>query len=142
MSAPRQPGRPDRAAAPGSGAERLPRSGRIRRPGDIRILLRLGSRRGDPLLEVFSAPAALEGAPRFGVIVPRHRHTIVERNRLRRRLREVGRRELLPRLRREGCDADVLVRSRPAAYDASFGDLKAAFLRLTDPLCSDGSSSV
>ncbi len=59
------------------------------------------------------------GHPRLGVVVPRHRHTIVERNRLRRRLREIARRDLLPQL----APVDVVIRSRAAAYGAGFPDL-------------------
>jgi hypothetical protein len=47
------------------------------------------------------------GDSRFGTIVPKHRRTIVERNRLRRRLREIGRRDVLPALRACGRKGDV-----------------------------------
>jgi ribonuclease P protein component len=61
----------------------------------------------------------------------------VERNLLRRRLREIGRTEVLPRLRQQGCAADVLVRARPSAYEADFPDLRAELNRLTEEPCSD-----
>lgn len=118
--------------------EGLPRARRVRLGGEIRGLLRTGSKRSGPLLEVFSSPSR-KGSPRFGAIVPRHRHSIVERNRLRRRLKEVGRRDILPALRDEDCTVDVLVRARPAAYDAPFATLREALLRLTDRLCSERS---
>jgi ribonuclease P protein component len=52
--------------------------------------------------------------------VPKHGHAIVDRNRLRRRLSELVRTELLAHLRQ----ADVLFRATPAAYDASFDALR------------------
>jgi len=61
---------------------------------------------------------------RLGLIVPKHGHRIVDRNRLRRRLREIGRRELLPRLRDRGVAVDVLLRVHRKAYGASFVELE------------------
>ena len=52
-------------------------------------------------------------------MVGKHGHTVVERNRLRRQLREIIRTTLLPALG----GMDVVVRSLPSAYDASFQDL-------------------
>ena len=48
--------------------------------------------------------------------MPRYKHTAVDRNRLKRRLREIVRTRLLPTLP----PADVVIRSRPDAYDAPF----------------------
>jgi ribonuclease P protein component len=58
------------------------------------------------------------------VVVPKHRHRIVDRNRLKRRLREIARRELLPRLREKGVSVDLLVRARREAYEAEFEELR------------------
>jgi ribonuclease P protein component len=74
--------------------------------------------------------------PRWGVVVPKHKHTIVERNRVKRRLREIGRTEVLPRLTTAERPLDVLVRARPEAYDASFAELRDDLVRLTEELCS------
>src|SRR5665811_869503 len=57
--------------------------------------------------------------PRAGVVVPKHRHKIVERNRVKRRLRELVRIKLLPGL--EGID--VLIRAKAEAYDSNFAQL-------------------
>ena len=92
-------------------------------------------------MELITAPSPT-GAPRFGTIVPRYGHPVVERNLLRRRLKEIGRRELLPELRRRGCPADLLVRTRPQAYLASFPELRAELIHLTERLCPDASFSV
>lgn len=53
---------------------------------------------------------------RIGLIVPRYKHSAVARNQLKRRLRELARLAMLP----SGILADVVVRIRPDAYDASF----------------------
>jgi ribonuclease P protein component len=65
------------------------------------------------------ASASLLLHPRVGVVVPKHRHKIVERNRVKRRLRELVRCTLLPGLQ----GIDVLVRAKPEAYDSSFAQL-------------------
>jgi ribonuclease P protein component len=57
-----------------------------------------------------------------GLVVPLHRHTAVDRNRLKRRLREVVRQELLPRLG----PLDVVFRTTEAAYRLPFDGLRAA----------------
>jgi ribonuclease P protein component len=56
---------------------------------------------------------------RLAVIVAKHGHTIVERNRLRRRLRELARVRILPR----HSGMDVVLRSLPKAYNAAFNVL-------------------
>jgi ribonuclease P protein component len=55
------------------------------------------------------------------LIVPRFKHSAVDRNRLKRRLRELGRLRVLP----TDLPADVVVRIRPDAYTASFDALQA-----------------
>ncbi|MEX2530256.1 MAG: ribonuclease P protein component [Gemmatimonadota bacterium] len=119
---------------------RFPRSARIGRSEEIRRLLRRGRRMRHGPLEFFVAPAPCDH-PRFGIIVPRYRRKVVARNIVRRRLRELGRLHLLPRLRSATLSFDVLVRARPEAYGASFTDLRAEVERLTDRLCSDASPS-
>jgi ribonuclease P protein component len=52
------------------------------------------------------------------LIVPRHHHSAVDRNRLKRRLRELVRSQLLPALR-ERPSLDVALRARREAYGAS-----------------------
>jgi ribonuclease P protein component len=58
---------------------------------------------------------------RVGLIVPRYKQSAVARNRLKRRLRELTRLRLLP----ADFPADVVVRIRPDAYDATFEALTA-----------------
>jgi ribonuclease P protein component len=79
---------------------------------------RAGRRLRTEHLEVRTV-ASLLSHVRLAVIVGKHRHTIVERNRLRRRLRELARVRLIP----FHSELDVVIRSLPTAYDASFSVL-------------------
>ncbi|MGH7476730.1 MAG: ribonuclease P protein component [Longimicrobiales bacterium] len=101
----------------------MPRSRRIRRSRDIRQLLRRGKRSRTADLDVFDSDSPA-GFSRGGWIVPRHRRNAVERNRLKRRLREILRRDVLPRFDDAALHIDVLVRARPEAYDATFSALR------------------
>lgn len=78
---------------------------------------------------------------RAGVVVPRHRHRIVERNLVKRRLREILRRVVLPRLDAAGLSLDVLVRARREAYGASFAELESELRSWVEGRCSRASSS-
>ncbi len=60
------------------------------------------------------------GHARIGLIVAKHQSSAVARNRLRRRLREIWRREARPGLP----PWDVIVRARREAYQATFGELR------------------
>ena len=63
---------------------------------------------------------------RIGFIVPKHGHSSVERNRLKRRLRELGRLRLLDVMR--GVSAvsavDVVMRAQPGAYRLEYVQLR------------------
>lgn len=89
---------------------------------------------------MFVAPAPGR-LPRYGTVVPLHRRRVVDRNLLRRRLRELGRRDVLPRLREASRSLDVLVRARPEAYAAAYAELRLELTRLTERLCSEASPS-
>jgi ribonuclease P protein component len=65
------------------------------------------------------ALASLLLHPRVGIVVPKHKRKIVDRNRVKRRLRELVRSKLLPGLQ----GIDVLVRAKPEAYDSSYSQL-------------------
>lgn len=109
----------------------LPRESRITTRREIRRLLASPRARG-PALELFrGAPA--EGAARGTCITPRHGRTAVERNRLRRRLKELIRARLLGRAE----PFDWLVRAHPPAYDLDYaalgGELEALADRLARP---------
>jgi len=125
-----EPEGPDARA--GSG---LPRRARITASDEIRSLFRRGKRSKTRHLDAFVSPSPA-GVPRLGVVVPKHKRTIVLRNRLKRRLRELGRTVLLPGLRNHGAVLDVMLRARPEAYTAAFADLRDEVAALTEELCS------
>jgi ribonuclease P protein component len=64
------------------------------------------------------------------VIVPRYGHTAVDRNRVKRRLRDLVRTELLPAL----AALDVVIRAAPGAYAASFDTLRSAVKKVAPQL--------
>jgi ribonuclease P protein component len=67
----------------------------------------------------------------MGLIVPRFRATAVERNRLRRRLKDAWRREV----RAVQPAWDLLIRARREAYGATFRALRAEVLAWRDATC-------
>ena len=68
--------------------------------------------------------ASLLRHPRVGFIVPKHGRSIVERNQLKRRLREIVRQNILQRIP----SVDMIVRTRPEAYSATFASLERELL--------------
>ncbi len=91
------------------------------REGDLEAARVQGKRIRTTQLEVRYIASPLH-RPRVGVIVPRFGHTAVDRNSVKRRLREIARTELLPNL---GA-MDVVIRASPRAYGATFETLRAA----------------
>ncbi|HEX2092579.1 MAG TPA: ribonuclease P protein component [Longimicrobiaceae bacterium] len=127
-------GAPERSDA-GDAGFRFPRAGRITASDEIRELFRRGKRRRTRHLDAFfsPSPAAL---PRLGIVVPKHRRRGVDRNRVKRRLREIGRTVVLPALRGAALPLDLLLRARPEAYTASFEELREQLAGLAEELCS------
>lgn len=123
----------------GGGRRRLPRARRITRGAEIRALFRRGRRRKTAHLDVFDAASPVSYA-RVGLVVPRHGRRIVDRNRLKRRLRELLRQFILPRLDRAGLAVDVLVRARREAYDAGYRQLREELVEWADRRCSHARS--
>ena len=117
---------------------RFPKEVRVRLGSDIRRVFSKGKRSRTRHLDVVFTASPVSH-PRLGVIVPKHRHRIVERNRLKRRLREIGRREVLPRLRSTGVVVDLLVRARREAYQVGFEDLRRELVEWVDRTWSEGS---
>lgn len=130
-----------RRGRPGApGGLGFPPKRRITRAGEIRRILRRGKRGRTSHLDVFDAASPVSHS-RFGLIVPKHGRRIVDRNRLKRRLREIGRVELLPRLDEAGAARDVLVRARREAYGAGFEALRTQLIEWTEARWSPESSS-
>jgi ribonuclease P protein component len=82
--------------------------------------MREGKRARTRLLDVRAMASPLSH-PRVGLVVPKHGQTSVERNRLKRRLRELVRLHVLQTV----SGTDFLIRARDGAYRASFVDLHA-----------------
>lgn len=122
------------------GRQRLPRERRLTRGTEIKAVFRRGKRSRTAHLDVFDSASPV-AHPRVGVIVPRYRQTVVRRNRVKRRLRELLRREVMPRLEEAGLALDVLVRARREAYDARFTELREELERWTDRRLSRAASS-
>lgn len=125
------------AVEPRGREEGLPRGARIGRSTEIRALLERGKRERTKHLDVFYA-ASPASHSRLGLIVPKHGRRIVDRNLLKRRLREIGRRDLLPKLRASG-SVDVLVRARRSAYEVEYDTLKREMLDALEAVWSRGS---
>ncbi|MDQ6611396.1 MAG: ribonuclease P protein component, partial [Gemmatimonadota bacterium] len=73
----------------------FPRVQRVTRGADIEQVRKEGKRVRTASLDVRTI-ASLHALARVGVVVPRYGHSAVDRNRLKRRLRELIRVELLP----------------------------------------------
>ena len=98
----------------------FPRSHRLTRAREFDVMRKDGVRIAGrlPDLDVRSAPSG-RLHPRVGFIVPRYKHSAVDRNRLKRRLKELVRTQLLPTLP----PIDLVVRAFPSAYNAEFDGL-------------------
>lgn len=110
---------------------RLPRTRRITSSNEIRSLFQRGKRSRTAHLDVFDSASPV-AHPRVGLVVPKHRRTAVERNKLKRRLREVLRLEVLPRLRDRNLAVDFLVRARREAYNATYAQLQQELIDLLE----------
>ncbi len=74
------------------------------------------------------------GHPRLGLIVPKFGANAVARNRLRRRIKEIWRREIQP----VQPAWDLIVRIRREAYQQSFADLRHQLIGWRDMVLPDG----
>lgn len=68
------------------------------------------------------ATASLHAFPRVGFVVPKYKHSGVERNLVKRRLREIVRLHMLPQLHAQ-TPLDLVVRVFPSAYGRDFAAL-------------------
>ena len=97
----------------------------LRSRGDFARVNGEGHSRTDRLMVVRFVPNARDH-DRFGISTGRHLGGAVQRNRVRRRFREI--------LRRSANDTgngwDILIIARPPAVEASFDELRAALERL------------
>lgn len=82
-------------------------------------MLRAGQRLPTRLLDVKRLDSAV-GHVRVAIVVPKFSFTIVRRNRLKRRLRELTRLHVL----RRDCSCDLVIRARRETYEATFDGLR------------------
>ena len=125
--------RPSTPAPDSSSPEdrRLRRRHRLTRGAELQALAREGKRIRTPSLDVRVRMSSGANG-RIGFIVPKYGQTAVRRNRLKRILRELARTTLLDALRASsaGLVMDIVMRARPAAYEASNEALRTEFDRL------------
>ena len=98
-------------------------------------MFKRGKRRRTAHLDVFLAASPVS-RPRVGIVVGKHGHGSVERNKLKRRLKELARTAVLPGLWSTGRAVDLLVRARPNAYDATFAALSDEIGGVIESICS------
>jgi ribonuclease P protein component len=100
------------------------------------MVKRAGRRLRTEHLEVRALDSLLSHA-RVAVVVGKHGHTIIERNRLRRRLRELTRVGLIP----VAGGRDIVIRTFSTAYGATFDQLKGEIESLSTRLSTSTPSS-
>ena len=113
-------------------SERYPRRVRITRGSELTACWEAsggGHRRRTQHLDLAWRHNLL-GHARLGLIVPRHQSSAVARNRLRRRLREILRREILRRLPA----IDLVIRAKRSAYALTFAALRAELTAVVETL--------
>lgn len=98
----------------------LPRPNRITHGADFREVVRRGRRRGTPNAVYYRLDRAEPAPLRLGFIVSRAVGNAVARNRVRRRLRAIGR-EIVDG---GGRGADVVIRALPASTAAGWDELR------------------
>lgn len=125
----------------------------MRRSREIEAVFKRGRRVRTPLLDVLAlvrAAGTVEGSAtrptagaaergfisRVGFVVPKLGRGTVARNRLKRRLREIGRRRVLGRLQEAGVEADVLLRAKRSAYRATYKQLEDTVMGAVEAICS------
>jgi ribonuclease P protein component len=112
-------------------AETLTRDDRLRKRREFEECYASGVRASGRFIQVFlSAGEAPADRPhcRLGISVPRRVGNAVIRNRVRRRLREIFRRE---RAALPGSATALVIHARPPAAQASFVELRADYLEST-----------
>jgi ribonuclease P protein component len=114
--------------------ESLPRESRITRRQDFERAKRRGTWYRGKLLDFIVTVGAASG-PRFGSIVPLYGHAIVERNTVKRRIREIVRRDVLPSVTDR---VDIVVLARRSAYGADFSRLREELETLARRACEKG----
>ena len=117
------------------GRKRLPRIRRLSSGPDIVAVLRRGKKSGTTHLDVYHSSSPVSHV-RVGWIVPKLGHNSVQRNLVKRRIREILRQDICPMFLQRGVTLDVLVRAKRNAYDAAYGQLRSELVQWSEELCS------
>src|SRR5580704_4849998 len=111
----------------------FPRTARLVRRGDFEAVYRGGKRRSSAQFVVFCRPA-VNTRSRFGISIKKALGGAVVRNRIRRRIREI--------LRRNRTEIptgwDIVIHPRTTVAQAAFAPLEAELLRLLRSIRSSG----
>jgi ribonuclease P protein component len=107
----------------------LARANRVVRPEEFRVVVRRGRRSVTPSAIYYQLDADADDPLRFGFIVARTVGSAVDRNRVRRRLRALGRQFVDAGGRRR----DVVVRALPGSAQRSWDSLSADMHAALDP---------
>ena len=105
-------------------SEGFSRDDRLRKRREFEECYASGVRVSGRHVQVFLLPTAGGSRPRLGISVPRRVGSAVDRNRVRRRLREIFRRG---RGLFGGAPLSIVVNARPSASRASFQELSEDF---------------
>ena len=109
---------------------------RITKTAEIRRLLAARSLKERTIaLEVLAA-SSLSDRHRIGIVVPKYGKNSVQRNLVKRRLKEIARTSLLPRLKTNNKRLDVLIRAKKQAYGKGFSGLSAEAKKTLEKICS------
>jgi ribonuclease P protein component len=110
----------------------FPRSSRILRSADFRVVYDNGIRVTSPMFAAFClarpSPPGVHDGVRMGLTVPRAVGKSVQRNRIKRRMREAFRK----RRADFGPQWDIVLNPRRAALDASVAEIDRAFQKVID----------
>jgi len=71
-----------------------------------------------------------------GIIVAKHGQNNVQRNLVKRRLKEIARTNLLPNLRKQNRRLDILIRAKKKAYRSDFSWLESEAKEALKAICS------
>lgn len=109
--------------------ERYPRRARLTRGSELTTCWEAGRRTRTAHLDL-AWRHNTAGHARTGIIVPKYQSSAIARNKLRRRLKEIIRRELLQHLPA----IDLVIRAKRSAYAAPFAALRAELTRASETL--------
>ena len=98
--------------------------------------MRAGRRHGGRIVDVFLASSP-SGRSRVGVVTPLYGRGAVARNLVRRRLTEIARIDVLPALEIRHLELDVVLRAKPAAYEASYDRLRVTVIDSLETACAE-----